>query len=75
MGGQVGAAAACAAGGSIFAECHVVDVVVCLESPVLTGQVVRGASGAGEGLNPAKPTSPTIRTSFTKDMATLPSIY
>ena len=44
-GGQVGGPAACAAGGGVFAEGHVADVVVCLDGPVLAdeaGQVLGG---------------------------------
>ena len=44
-GGQVGGAAAGAAGRGVLAEGHVPDVVVCLDGPVLAdeaGQVVRG---------------------------------
>ena len=37
-GGQVGGPAAGAAGGSVFMECHVPDVVVCLDGPVLAEQ-------------------------------------
>src|ERR1039457_974048 len=50
-GGQVGRPAAGAAGGSVFMKCHVSDVVVCLDGPVLAdeaGQVVRGGAGAGQ---------------------------
>ena len=34
-GGQVGGSAAGAAGGFVFAEGHVADIVVCLDGPVL----------------------------------------
>src|SRR5215468_9620519 len=50
-GGQVGGPAAGPAGGSVFMECHVPDVVVCLDGPVLAdeaGQVLRGGAGAGQ---------------------------
>src|SRR5271169_5996890 len=50
-GGQVGRPAAGAAGSSVFTECHVTDVVVRLDGPVLAdeaGQVVRGGVGAGQ---------------------------
>src|SRR5450755_1270771 len=51
-GGQVGGAAAGSAGRGVFSECHVADVVVCLDSPVLTdeaGQVLWGGVCAGQG--------------------------
>src|SRR5580693_2067773 len=50
-GGQVGRPAAGPAGRSIFAECHVADVVVRLDGPVLAdqaGQILRGGVGAGQ---------------------------
>ena len=43
--------AAGAAGGGVFAEGHVADVVVCLDGPVLAGeagQVLGGGVGAGQ---------------------------
>src|ERR1039458_7363978 len=56
-GGQVGGAAAGAAGRGVLGECHVADVVVCLDGPVLpdqAGQVLRGgvcAGQAGDGVD------------------------
>src|SRR5579872_129104 len=50
-GGQVDRAAASAAGGGIFAECHVPDMVVRLDGPLLAdqaGQVTGGGVGAGQ---------------------------
>ena len=50
-GGQVGGAAAGAACRGVFGECHVADVVVCLDGPVLAdqaGQVLCGGAGAGQ---------------------------
>src|SRR6266568_4584062 len=50
-GGQVGGPAAGTAGGSVFMECHVPDVVVCLDGPVLADearQILRGGAGAGQ---------------------------
>src|SRR5271166_4063798 len=50
-GSQVGGPAAGTAGSSVFAECHVTDVVVRLDGPVLAdeaGQVLRGGMGAGQ---------------------------
>ena len=50
-GGQVGRPAAGAAGGGVFTERHVADVVVRLDGPVLAdqaGQVPRGGVGAGQ---------------------------
>jgi hypothetical protein len=49
-GGQVGGPAAGPAGGGVFMECHVPDVAVRLDGPVLAdeaGQVLRGGAGAG----------------------------
>src|SRR3984893_9501774 len=48
---QVGGAAAGAAGRGVFMECHVPDVVVRLDGPVLAdqaGQILRGGAGAGQ---------------------------
>jgi hypothetical protein len=50
-GGQVGRPAAGAAGGGIFPDCHVADLVVRLDGPVLAdqaGQVLGGRVGAGQ---------------------------
>src|SRR5580704_17484147 len=50
-GGQVDRPAAGAAGGGIFAEGHVPDMVVVLDGPLLAdqaGQVLRGGFGAGQ---------------------------
>src|ERR1017187_4422015 len=50
-GGQVGGAAAGAACRGVFGECHVADMVVCLDGPVLAdqaGQVLCGGAGAGQ---------------------------
>src|SRR6266852_5835177 len=50
-GGQVGGPAAGTAGGSVFMECHVPDVVVCLDGPVLADearQILGGGEGAGQ---------------------------
>src|SRR6266699_3921661 len=50
-GGQVGRPAAGPAGGGIFAECDVPDVVVCLDGPVLAdeaGQILGGGVSAGQ---------------------------
>jgi hypothetical protein len=53
-GGQVGGPAAGAAGGGVFIECHVPDVVVCLDGPVLAdeaGQILRAGVSAGQAGN------------------------
>src|ERR1022692_1673200 len=54
-GGQVGGPAAGPAGGSVFMKCHVPDVVVCLNGPVLAdeaGEVLcAGAGQAGDGVD------------------------
>ena len=50
-GGQVDRPAAGAAGGGVFAEGHVADVVVRFDGPVLAdeaGQVLDGGLGAGQ---------------------------
>src|SRR5580704_17316908 len=50
-GGQVGGPAAGPAGSSVLSECHVPDVVVRLDGPVLAdqaGQVLRGGAVAGQ---------------------------
>ena len=50
-GGQVGRPAAGPAGRGVFMECHVADVVVRLDGPVLAdkpGQVLRGGVSAGQ---------------------------
>src|SRR5450631_3640510 len=50
-GGQVDGAVAGAAGCGVLGECHVPDVMMCLDGPVLAheaGQVVRGGLGAGQ---------------------------
>src|SRR5579859_4771968 len=50
-GGQVGGPAARAAGGCVFIECDVPDVVVRLDGPVLAdqaGQVLRGGISTGQ---------------------------
>src|ERR1017187_2927342 len=55
-GGQVGGPAAGPAGGSVFMKCHVPDVVVCLNGPVLAdeaGEVLCGGGGAGAGAGQA----------------------
>src|SRR5512135_3032510 len=51
-GGQVDGPAAGAAGGGVFAEGQVADVVMCLDGPLLAdqaGQVAGGGVGAGQG--------------------------
>src|SRR5258707_9889682 len=50
-GGEVGGPGAGAAGRGVFAESHVLDVVVSLNGPVLAGQagqVLSGGAGAGQ---------------------------
>src|SRR5450755_4589335 len=50
-GGQVDGAVAGAAGCGVLGECHVPDVMMCLDGPVLAheaGQVWRGGLGAGQ---------------------------
>ena len=56
-GGQVGGATSGATGRGVFGECHVPDVVVCLDGPVLAdpaGQVLCGGvctGQAGDGVD------------------------